>query len=138
MPRSRKTDRSKAHTAPGRRLLTGLASGVVLLLIVATVVASFLRRSEPARPPEPVVAESVIPSPLPPTFVGHERCADCHRAETEAWRTSQHARAMQPATSQTVLGRFDGARFTYNGVTSTFFRKADRYFVRTDGPDGRL
>lgn len=44
---------------------------------------------------------------------------------------------MQPATADTVLGNFDGARFTYNGVTSTFSRKEGRYFVRTDGPDGK-
>src|SRR5262245_50930653 len=45
---------------------------------------------------------------------------------------------MQPATPATVLGNFDGAEFTYEGITSTFFRKDDRYFVRTDGPDGTL
>lgn len=45
---------------------------------------------------------------------------------------------MQPATADTVLGRFDDARFSYNGVTSTFFRRDGRYFVRTDGADGKL
>ncbi|HEX9183810.1 MAG TPA: tetratricopeptide repeat protein [Burkholderiales bacterium] len=70
--------------------------------------------------------------------MGHAACVSCHAAQSDAWRGSQHALAMQPATPATVLGRFDGARFTYNGTTSTFSRKDDRFFVRTDGPDGRL
>ncbi len=45
---------------------------------------------------------------------------------------------MQEANARTVLGDFDDAIFEYNGVTSTFFRRDDTYWVRTDGPDGEL
>jgi hypothetical protein len=45
---------------------------------------------------------------------------------------------MQPADQSTVLGNFDNATFTKDGVTSTFFRRDGAYFVRTDGPDGSL
>lgn len=45
---------------------------------------------------------------------------------------------MQAATAQTVLGNFDNARFTYAGVTSSFFRRGDKFIVKTDGPDGKL
>ena len=45
---------------------------------------------------------------------------------------------MQPARDDTVLGDFDDARFTHAGVTSRFFRSDGRFFVNTDGPDGRL
>lgn len=45
---------------------------------------------------------------------------------------------MQEATEATVLGDFDGATLTQFGVTSTFFRRDGRFFVRTDGPDGQL
>lgn len=45
---------------------------------------------------------------------------------------------MQPATPEAVLGRFEDTRFTHGGVTSTFFRRDGRFFVRTDGADGRL
>ncbi len=45
---------------------------------------------------------------------------------------------MQHATPATVLGDFDDARFSFQGVDSRFFRRDDRFFVRTDGPDGKL
>ncbi len=45
---------------------------------------------------------------------------------------------MAEATEATVLGNFAGAKFSHTGVTSTFFRRDGRFFVRTDGPDGRL
>ena len=45
---------------------------------------------------------------------------------------------MQPATSTTMLGNFNGARFTHFGVTSTFTTRDGKFFARTDGPDGAL
>jgi predicted CXXCH cytochrome family protein len=45
---------------------------------------------------------------------------------------------MQPATANTVLGDFTNVRFTYNKITTTFFRRGDQFFVNTDGPDGAL
>jgi Flp pilus assembly protein TadD len=72
------------------------------------------------------------------TYVGARACAECHAEETKRWRGSHHDLAMQEATDRTVLGDFDGARLTYAGVTTSFFRRAGRRFVRTDGPDGRL
>ena len=72
------------------------------------------------------------------TFTGSGACAGCHEPQNELWRTSQHAGAMAVATDATVLGRFDNTTFTYDGITSTFFRRDGKFGVRTDGPDGRL
>src|SRR5689334_8676743 len=72
-----------------------------------------------------------------PTFVGSATCAKCHAAEYAAWKPSQHALAMQIARPGAVLGRFDSTRFTDAGVTTTFFRRGDRYVVNTEGTDGR-
>jgi Flp pilus assembly protein TadD len=72
------------------------------------------------------------------TFVGSEACAGCHRAEAELWRSSQHQRAMQHATPESVLGDFNDASFDYYGVHSRFFRRDGKYLVETDGPDGKL
>jgi len=45
---------------------------------------------------------------------------------------------MQVATEQTVLGDFNGEKFSQFGVTSEFFRRDGKFMVRTEGPDGRL
>jgi predicted CXXCH cytochrome family protein len=76
--------------------------------------------------------------PLAGTFVGSETCAGCHRSETELWHRSQHKHAMSHATENSVLGDFSNATFDYFGVRSRFYRKDGRFFVETDGADGKL
>lgn len=71
-------------------------------------------------------------------FVGSEQCASCHVEEHNNWRGSHHDLAMQLPTPTSVLGDFDNASFKYNGITTTFYRRAGKYFVRTDGEDGAL
>ena len=71
-------------------------------------------------------------------YVGAQTCAQCHAVEYQHWQGSQHAKAMQPATEQTVLGDFKDAAFSYGGVTSTFFRRDGKFMARTDGPDGQV
>jgi hypothetical protein len=73
-----------------------------------------------------------------PGFVGAERCSTCHTREASLWRQSQHAKAMQHASEDTVLGNFDNAGFDYFGTRSTFYRRDGKFFVRTDGSDGKL
>ena len=72
------------------------------------------------------------------TYVGSSACASCHPAQHQAWQVSQHAVAIQEANEQTVLGQFDGRRFTSEGVTTRFFRREGKYWVNTEGPDGTL
>ena len=83
-------------------------------------------------------AESSAPAASAPGFVGVAACSSCHQAETKAWRGSHHDLAMAEATEKTVLGSFDGATFTYGDVTSRFFKRDGKFFVNTDGPDGKL
>jgi predicted CXXCH cytochrome family protein len=45
---------------------------------------------------------------------------------------------MQPATAKTVLGDFDSASLTQFGVTTSFYKKDNKFMVRTEGPDGKL
>jgi hypothetical protein len=45
-----------------------------------------------------------------------------------------HARA----SDATVLGDFNDASFTRAGVTTRFFRRDGKFFVNTEGPDGKL
>ncbi len=63
-------------------------------------------------------------------------CADCHARQHDEWQGSHHDLAMQVAGPETVLGDFEGARFTHFGVTTRFFRREGRFYVNTEGPDG--
>src|SRR5512132_2932649 len=74
----------------------------------------------------------------PATYVGARACAGCHASETASWRDSHHDLAMQEATDKNVLGSFENASFAYGDVTSRFFRRDGKFFVNTDGPDGKL
>ncbi len=95
--------------------------------------------SEPAEPlPLALPARHPPVAPTGSGYVGAQTCAQCHQAEHQRWQGSQHAQAMQPATEPTVLGDFKDASFTYDGVTSTFFRRDGKFMARTDGPDGKL
>jgi predicted CXXCH cytochrome family protein len=71
-------------------------------------------------------------------FVGAAKCATCHQGENALWRGSHHQLAMQPAAPSVVLGDFNNASFTNNGITSTFYRSDSKFMVRTNGPDGML
>ena len=102
--------------------------GAVALLFLALAGWWFLSRSPATVPPLPLPA---------PTFAGSQACAGCHADEFARWQKSQHALAMQPATEETVLGRFDAAAVADGGVTSRFFRRDGRFYVNTDGPDGK-
>jgi hypothetical protein len=51
----------------------------------------------------------------PAHFVGAAACSGCHEDETALWKTSHHAKATQPATSDTVLGAFHGTEGSQNG-----------------------
>ncbi len=106
-----------------RRRFSALAVAVVVL--AATVAVGVLAR----RP---------APAPGPGAYVANTACLGCHPGEAGAWRSSHHAQAMAVAADSTVLGDFTDATFTHEGVTSRFFRRDGRFFVRTDGPDGAL
>ena len=70
-------------------------------------------------------------------YVGDRSCAECHAKASREWLGSNHQRAMQPATAETVLGDFKSATFTQHGVVSRFFTRDSKYFVRTEGADGK-
>jgi len=71
-------------------------------------------------------------------YVGAKVCQGCHTEEYEDWQGSHHDLAMQPANEKTVLGNFQNTSFTYNQVTSKFFRRGQNFLVSTDNADGEL
>lgn len=115
-----------AHAAALRRWTT--AAAVAGTVIVIAVPLSLLR---------PRIDRPAAGHAASPVFVGSEACRDCHRAAFDKWRGSDHERAMAVADERTVLGDFSGVSFTHRGVTSRFFTRDGKYYVETEGPDGR-
>ena len=70
-------------------------------------------------------------------YAGSSVCAGCHEKEAKAWKASQHAHAMQEATEATVLGDFNGAQASHFSSKARFSRKDGRFFVTTEGKDGK-
>ncbi len=69
-------------------------------------------------------------------YVGRESCKDCHELQHQLFQGSDHDQAMEPATEEYVLGNFEDASFTHHGITSRFYKKEDKYYVYTEGPEG--
>ena len=131
--------RRPAVEAKPRRWL-GAALGAVVALIVGAGLFAYrfddFRSSWSAKPAAP--ATSKAHTPVAATYVGRDACAGCHPKELTAWRGSDHDLAMQVADEKSILGDFANARFTYAGITSTFSRRDGKFYVNTDGPDGKL
>lgn len=62
-------------------------------------------------------------------FVNNDLCTGCHANQALAWRQSHHGLSMQPANAHTVLGNFDNARFSAEGLEALFQHKGTQYQV---------
>jgi tetratricopeptide (TPR) repeat protein len=71
-------------------------------------------------------------------YAGKNTCAECHAEQVKLWQGSHHDLAMQHVSNETVLGDFSNVKFTHAGITSTFYKKNNKFMVRTDGRDGKL
>ncbi|MEJ2168499.1 MAG: tetratricopeptide repeat protein, partial [Desulfobacterales bacterium] len=105
--------------------ITGI---VATLVIIFSIPAYLLKELYLPRPP--------VPRPAA-TFVGGRKCADCHKAEYDRWQNSLHDRAMEVADDTTVLGDFNNAVVEFHGVVSRFYRKDNKFYVHTEGPEGK-
>ena len=83
------------------------------------------------------MAITLLGSAAASAYTGSDACRDCHGSEHANWQGSHHDLAMQLPTPDTVLGDFDNAEFSYNGITTRFYRDGDRFMVNTDGEDGK-
>jgi tetratricopeptide (TPR) repeat protein len=106
--------------------ITGL---IATLIIILSIPAYLLKETYFPRLPAP---QSVA------TFAGSKKCMDCHKAEYDKWQNSHHDRAMDVANDTSVLGDFNNAVVQFHGVTTRFYRKDDKFFVKTKGPDGKM
>lgn len=105
--------------------------GVAALLLIIVLIPVSLSRQR-AR------MEEVGFSDSPPAFVGNAACRPCHEKVFADWRGSDHDRAMAVASDSTVLGDFKDTEITHRGITSRFYRREGRFYVKTEGPDGEM
>jgi tetratricopeptide (TPR) repeat protein len=70
-------------------------------------------------------------------YVGSKSCQSCHAPEFADWKKSDHFKAMLPANDTTVLGDFNNASFTADGVNSRFYTQDGKYYINTQGKDGQ-
>jgi predicted CXXCH cytochrome family protein len=134
MTRRAQPDVTTGGTQTSKRTRRFVVTGAAALVAAAgaAIGAAVWMHGLPAR-------EGLRPAEAPgAAYVGGAACSTCHKAEADKWTGSDHALAMQTVNEKTVLGDFDDARFTYAGVTSTFYKRDQQFFVRTDGPDGTL
>lgn len=140
MPGGERKPKGKYLFALGGMLLLVLV-GIFYLLVTKAPSASSAGSSMPPLAPQGDFLQGAVhheKPPKSPTYVGAQVCKTCHEPEFTAWSGSHHERAMQAATAATVLGNFADARFRHMGIESTFFKRGDKFMVRTDGPDGKL
>ena len=87
-----------------------------------------------------------LPEGLKTNYVGTPTCAKCHQSQNQLWLGSHHERAMDHATEKSVLGDFQNAKLEHKswrtgesyGITSTMFKRDGKFFINTEGPDGKL
>ncbi|WP_287649103.1 tetratricopeptide repeat protein [Accumulibacter sp.] len=125
-----------AQASQKHRTLLAVGSLLLLALVIGSVLYSM--RGRFADSPADTTAMGIPEEGRQSSYVGAAVCRTCHEAEYRAWSGSNHDRAMQATSPDTVLGDFADARFRQHGVESRFYRRGDRFFVRTDGPDGKL
>jgi len=109
--------------------VTGLIATAVIVLSVPLHAIKESRNRAERLPLNTVVAA---------TFVGRDHCIDCHEEGYEAWRDSDHDKAMAVASDSSVVGDFDDAEFEYGEIYARFYRRDGNYYVYTQGPDGEL
>ena len=137
IPQPRPAPGSEPPAPAGRPATRYLA----LLLVPAVALAGawwwHTASQAPTSPPAAPQAAASAPA-LTASYVDNQQCLGCHPDQGRQWQQSHHAQAMAAPTEQTVRGDFNNAAFKHQGVTSRFFRRGDKFIVRTDGPDGKL
>ena len=128
--------RRPACRGAGRRAGTGRGSPPWLLLAARRRASACGWRA--ARRPQPAAPAPTAAALPEASYVDNTQCLGCHQTQATAWAGSHHAKAMAPATADSVRGDFDNTQFRHQGVTSRFFKRGDKFFVHTDGPDGKL
>ena len=61
-------------------------------------------------------------------YTGAQSCKDCHEDKFDSWRKTYHSTMTQEANHESVVGHFDGKKYTYWGITVQPFKKNGKYY----------
>lgn len=111
-----------------KKLLIGLA----VLLCLAGITFLFFKTTNQ----ETYTSVEDINKETPQDYIGSASCKQCHLKEYNEWTLSDHYKAMQIANDSTVLGNFNNATYTADGITSRFFKRDGKFFIHTQSEDG--
>ncbi len=96
--------------------------------------------SSPSSQQDPPAAASAS-SPYHPIkdakYVGAKDCKTCHEKEFAEWKQSDHHKAMEPATADTVLGDFNNVDFEHFKHRWRFFKKGEQFWVNAEDENGQ-
>lgn len=73
----------------------------------------------------------------PNSYVGDMQCKSCHESQYADWLKSDHFRSIQKPNDSSVLGNFNNVSFNADGVNSKFFKRDGKFFINTQGDDGK-
>jgi len=108
-------------------------TGVIATLVIVLSIPIYYLRNEKGR-----LSGDGKGDEQSATFAGSLRCKECHQKEYDKWLNSNHDHAMEVANEKTVQADFNNATFKAHGVTSRFYRKGGKFFVHTQGPEGKM
>ncbi len=63
---------------------------------------------------------------------GQTNASPAHTEQWQKWEKSHHQKSMLVANTDNILGNFDDAEITINGIRTEFFKKSGSYWVRTE------
>ena len=131
---------SKIARMPSNKNVVAIAA---LLLIAAAAIwatATWLvsRKTHTLESTQNTSTKNTPPKKKITGFTGSQACRNCHESEYTDWLGSHHQQAMLKASDQSVLGQFDNTLYKHGETTSRFYKKDLRFFVETDGPEGKL
>ncbi|MGB5705442.1 MAG: multiheme c-type cytochrome [Arenicellales bacterium] len=114
------------HEIPAR--LRQLGTPEMVLLGMMTLIVAMLPFTLCAQTEVESVAETAD------VFLGSHACKNCHEPQYKKWQESDHFRAMEDASVQSVIGDFSGKEMRFHGVAYRFYRDGDKFFTDIEEP----
>ncbi|ABG39972.1 Tetratricopeptide TPR_2 [Paraglaciecola sp. T6c] len=86
-----------------------------------------------------VAAASQIASKIDPSqYAGAQACQGCHQSEYDQWQQSDHFKAMQTASKDTVLGDFGDIEVRFHDIATRFFIENGEYKITTTNKQNKV